>query len=115
MTAKVYHNPRCGKSRESLAWLEAKNIPYEVVNYMDEPLTYEELDSVLQMLDVDPMAVVRTNEPEWKEHFATSELEDEELIYAMIEYPKLMQRPIVVLGDKAVIARPTELLERLLG
>lgn len=115
MTAKVYHNPRCGKSRESLAWLEAKNIPYEVVNYMDEPLTFEELDGLLQILDVDPMDVVRTQEPEWKAHFAASELEDEELIYAMIEYPKLMQRPIVVIGDKAVIARPAELLERLVG
>jgi len=115
MTAKVYHNPRCGKSRESLAWLEAKNIPYEVVNYMAEPLTYEELDSVLQVLNVDPMEVIRTNEPEWKEHFAGSELEDEELIYAMIEYPKLMQRPIVVIGDKAVVARPADRIAEIVG
>ena len=115
MTAKVYHNPRCGKSRESLAWLETNNIAYEVVNYMAEPLTYEELDSVLQVLNVDPMDVIRTNEPEWKEHFAGSELEDEELIYAMIEYPKLMQRPIVVIGDKAVVARPADRIAEIVG
>ena len=82
---------------------------------MAEPLTYEELDSVLQVLNVDPMEVIRTNEPEWKEHFAGSELEDEELIYAMIEYPKLMQRPIVVIGDKAVVARPADRIAEIVG
>jgi arsenate reductase len=108
MTAKVYHNPRCGKSREALAWLEAKNIPYEIVRYMDEPLTYAELDDLLQRMDMDPMDLVRTQEPEWKEHFASNELEDEEVIYAMIECPKLMQRPIVAIGYEAVVARPAD-------
>jgi arsenate reductase (glutaredoxin) len=115
MTANVYHNPRCGKSREALAWLEAKNIPYKVVRYMDEPLTYAELDDLLQRMDMDPMDLVRTQEPEWKEHFASNELEDEEVIYAMIEYPKLMQRPIVAIGDEAVVARPAERIAEILG
>ncbi len=113
MTAKVYHNPRCGTSREALTWLETHQIPYEVVRYMDEPLTYAELDTLLQRLDMDPMDLVRKQEPEWKEHFATNELEDEEVIYAMIEYPKLMQRPIVAYGDRVIVARPVEALEEL--
>jgi arsenate reductase len=115
MTAKVYHNPRCGKSREALTWLESNHIAYEVIKYMDEPLTYATLDALLQTLNLDPMDLVRQSEAEWKAHFAASELEDEEVIYAMIEYPKLMQRPIVVLGDKAVVARPADRIAEIIG
>jgi len=85
------------------------------VRYMDEPLTYAELDDLLQRMDMDPMDLVRTQEPEWKEHFASNELEDEEVIYAMIEYPKLMQRPIVAIEDEAVVARPAERIAEILG
>lgn len=114
MLAKVYHNPRCGKSREALTWLESNNIAFEVIKYMDEPLTYDELDALLRTLKLDPMDLVRQNETEWKEYFASSELEDEEVIYAMIEYPKLMQRPIVEKAGKAVIARPADRIQEIL-
>ncbi|MDG1252247.1 MAG: arsenate reductase (glutaredoxin) [Schleiferiaceae bacterium] len=114
MLAKVYHNPRCGKSREALTWLESNNVAFEVIKYMDEPLTYDELDALLRTLKLDPMDLVRQNETEWKEYFASSELEDEEVIYAMIEYPKLMQRPIVEKAGKAVIARPADRIQEIL-
>ena len=114
LTATVYHNPRCTKSREALAWLESKGIETEVVKYLDEPLTFETLQAVIDQLGVEPKALIRTNEAEWKSEFKGSELGDEELIYAMIEYPKLMQRPIVVIGDRAVVARPADAIEGLL-
>ena len=114
MTAKIYHNARCGKSREAVTYLSEKGIPAEIIEYMKDPLTYDALDQLLQLLEMSPIDVIRTQEPEWKEHFAAHELEDEELIYAMIEYPKLMQRPIVVIGGKGLIARQVEVIATLL-
>ncbi len=111
---KVYHNPRCGKSREALKYLDEKGLEYEVVEYMKEPLTAGQLEGVLEQLDMNADELIRTNEAIWKEEFKGKELDDEELILAMIEHPKLMQRPIVVKGNKAVVARPAEEIENLL-
>ncbi len=111
---KVFHNNRCTKSREALKYLEDKGLEYEVIYYMDDPLNYDELSAILEMMDVDAIELVRTNEAEWKENFADKELDDDELIFAMIEFPKLMQRPIVVNGEKAVVARPTEKIDEVL-
>lgn len=111
---KVYHNPRCTKSREALAYLEEKGVEVEVVEYLKEPLTPNELEVVLDALDMEPMDLIRTNEAIWKEEFKGKELDDDELVLAMIEFPKLMQRPIVVNGDKAVVARPAEEIEKVL-
>lgn len=111
---KVYHNPRCGKSREALKYLDEKGLEYEVVEYMKEPLTAGQLEGILEQLDMNADELIRTNEAIWKEEFKGKELDDEELILAMIEHPKLMQRPIVVKGNKAVVARPAEEIENLL-
>ncbi|KAB2810363.1 arsenate reductase (glutaredoxin) [Phaeocystidibacter luteus] len=105
---RVYHNPRCTKSREAVKYLEEKGVEAQVVEYMKEPLTPNELEVILDALDMEPMELIRTNEAIWKEEFKGKELDDDELILAMIEYPKLMQRPIVMNGDKAVVARPAE-------
>ena len=105
---KIYHNPRCTKSRQALQLLEEKGVAHEVVKYMDEPLTPAELSKLLAKLDIDAKDLVRTKEQIWKDEFADKEMDDEELILAMIEFPKLMERPIVEHGDKAVIGRPTE-------
>ncbi|NVK27809.1 MAG: arsenate reductase (glutaredoxin) [Flavobacteriia bacterium] len=111
---RVYHNPRCTKSREAVKYLEDKGIEVQIVEYMKEPLTPNELEVILDALDMEPMDLIRTNEAIWKEEFKDKELDDDELILAMIEYPKLMQRPIVMNGDKAVVARPTEKADEVL-
>lgn len=111
---RVYHNPRCTKSREALARLDEKGVEYEVVEYMKEPLTQDELESVLEILDISAEELIRTNEDIWKSEFKGKELDEDELVLAMIEYPKLMQRPIVINGTKGVIARPTEKLDEVI-
>lgn len=111
---KVYHNPRCGKSREALAYLDDKGQVYEVVDYMKTPITPNELTEVLDALDLDAEELIRKNEADWKEHFKDLELTEEEYVLAMIEYPKLMQRPIILKDQKAVIGRPKEEIDKLL-
>ncbi|NVK04271.1 MAG: arsenate reductase (glutaredoxin) [Flavobacteriia bacterium] len=111
---RVYHNPRCTKSREAVQYLEDKGEKAEIIEYMKDPLTPNELEIILDALDMVPMELIRTNEAEWKSEFKEKELDDYELILAMIEFPKLMQRPIVMKGDKAVIARPATEIDKLL-
>ena len=107
---KIYHNPRCVKSRSALQLLEEKNLEHEVINYMDNPLTESDLEELLDVLGMDAFELIRTNEQIWKTEFAEMEMDDNELILLMIEYPQLMQRPIVVNDGKAVVARPPERL-----
>src|SRR6056300_994023 len=104
----IYHNPRCQKSREALALLEAKGAQYNVRLYMndEESMTAAELEEVLDALDMDAFELVRTKEALWKEEYKHFELDEEEIILAMIEHPRLMERPIIVKGSKAVVARP---------
>lgn len=113
---KVYHNPRCTKSRQALAYLDEKGVRYEVRLYMkeEESLTFDELFAALDTMNMEAIDLVRRKEAIWKEQFANLELEDDEIIYAMIEHPKLMERPIVINGDKAVVARPTEKIDEVL-
>ena len=112
---KIYHNPRCGKSREGLALVEASGKPFEVIKYLENIPTKEELKQVLQLLSIAPLDLVRKNEPIWKEKFKGKTLSDEEIIEAMISFPSLIERPIVVRGKKAVIGRPSEKIIGLLG
>ncbi len=111
---KVLHNPRCGKSREGLKYLEDKGLEFEIIKYLDDPLTPDELVEVLRKLDKRPMDIIRTKEDIYKEEFEDKELSDEEWILAMVEYPKLIERPIVINGEKAVVARPAELIDSIL-
>ena len=112
----VYHNPRCRKSREALAYLDEKGAQYNVRLYMndEESMTAAELEEVLDALDMDALELVRTNEALWKEEYKHLELDEEEIILAMIEHPRLMERPIIVKGGKAVVARPAEKAEEVL-
>ena len=103
-----YHNARCTKSREALQLLQEKNISPEIVEYMKEPLTPAEIEEILDKLDMDAIDLVRKKEKVWKEEFADKELTEDEVILAMIEYPQLMERPILVNGDKAKVGRPPE-------
>lgn len=113
---KIYHNPRCQKSREGVAFLEAKGVEFETRLYMkdEESMSAAELQEVLDALDMEAMELVRTKEAIWKEEFEDLELDEDEIILAMIEHPNLMERPIIVNGDKAVVARPAELAEGIL-
>ena len=111
---KIYHNNRCRKSREALQMLEEKNIKHEVVDYMNTPVTEEELEGLLEKLDIDAIDLIRNKEIDWKDNFKGKELDEAEVILAMIEYPKLMERPIVVNGENAIVARPAEKMDEIL-
>lgn len=113
---KVYHNPRCRKSREALTYLEEKGVSFEVRYYMkdEESMTASELEEVLDALNMDALDLVRKNEALWKEEYRDLELGEDEVILAMIENPRLMERPIILNGDKAVVARPAEKAEEVL-
>ena len=103
---KIYHNPRCSKSRSAVQILEERGVPYEVVRYMDEPMTEEEFLELLDLLDLEAPELLRTDEKIWRENYRELELNEDELVMLMLEDPQLMQRPIVVNGSKAVVARP---------
>lgn len=105
---KIYHNPRCSKSRQGVAILEESNVEFETIKYLDQTLTKDELVEIISLLEIKPIELVRKNEKIWKESFKSKELTDDEIINAMIENPKLIERPIVVNNKKAVIGRPPE-------
>ncbi|MCX2719460.1 arsenate reductase (glutaredoxin) [Lentiprolixibacter aurantiacus] len=111
---KIYHNPRCRKSREGLAFLEKSGEKFEIVRYLDNPLTREEITALLKALNISPIDLVRKNEAIWKSDYKGKELSDSQLIAALAEHPKLIERPIVLMGNKAVIARPADKINELL-
>lgn len=112
----IYHNPRCSKSRAALALLEARGIMPHIVEYLTSPPTAAELDRIAQRLGVRPEALVRKSEDLYKRDFAARTLSDAQWLEALARNPVLIERPIVVAGDRAVIGRPPEnvlaLLER---
>ncbi len=103
---QIYHNSRCGKSRECLAFLEDSGQEYEVVKYLDTIPTFDELKIIIAKLNIKPIELVRQKEKIWVENFKNTTLTDDEIIAAMISNPILIERPIVINGNKAVIARP---------
>lgn len=104
----IYHNPRCGKSRDCLAFLDEKNIPYQTVLYLKENPNKLQLQELLQKLDIPAIDLIRKNEAVWKEKFSNQQFTEAQLIQILVEYPILIQRPIVVGIEKAVVARPVE-------
>lgn len=104
----IYHNPRCSKSRECTLFFETSGRDVAIVNYMKTPFTITSLSELITLLDVNPIELVRTNEKIWKESYKGKKLSDAAIIKAMVSEPKLIQRPIVVHGKKAVIARPLD-------
>lgn len=108
----IWHNPRCRKSREGLSATEKiageKGIQVEIRKYLDNPPGENELKEVLQMMSMKPLELVRTKEAIWKEKFKGKDLSDGEVIKAMHTYPKLIERPVVIFGTKAVLARPAD-------
>lgn len=110
----IYHNPRCSKSRECLQLMELENIPFSVVKYLNEPLTKAELKDIIKKLDIKPIELVRQKETVWIENYKGKQLADNEVIDALATHPVLIERPIVINGNKAVIARPAEKVKEIL-
>ena len=105
---KIYHNPRCSKSRQGVEILENSKKEFEIVKYLENVPTEKELTEIIKLLGITPIQLVRKTEKIWKENYKGKELSDKEIIKAMIEYPKLIERPIVINNNKAVIGRPPE-------
>lgn len=110
----IYHNNRCSKSREGLCFLEDSKKDFKVINYLENVPTVQDLKELLEKLNISAAELVRDKESVWIENYKGKELSEEEIIQAMVENPKLIERPIVVKGNKAVIARPTEKIKELL-
>ena len=105
---KIYHNPRCSKSRQTLEIIQQKNKNVEIIDYLNNVPTEQELIDIIKLLKIKPEELVRKGEDIYKENFKGKILTDTAWIKAMIEHPKLIERPIVISGNKAVIGRPPE-------
>ena len=105
---KIYHNSRCSKSRQTLALLKTKGIDVNEFHYLDETIDAKELDFIIDKLGIPAEKLVRKGEEIYKTNFKGKSMSDKEWIAAMIKYPKLIERPIVINGNKVAIGRPPE-------
>jgi len=109
MTTQIFHNPRCSKSRMTLQLLNDNNKPVEIIEYLKTPPTADELQAIIKMLGISPRQLLRKGEAEYKEAgLKDDSLTDEQIIAAMVKYPKLIERPIVIHNGQAKIGRPPE-------
>jgi arsenate reductase len=111
---KIYHNPRCSKSRQGLELLQNSGKEFEIVKYLENTPTKDELISIIEKLQIKPVELVRKNEAIWKENYKGKELSDSEIVEAMIQNPKLIERPIVINNSKAAIGRPLENIQNII-
>lgn len=110
----IYHNNRCSKSREGLGIIERSGKEYRVREYLKEPMNEAEISSLLKKLNMQPQELIRKNEKLWKEKYKDKDLSGKDLIKIMAENPVLIERPVVENGEKAVVARPSSLIDSLL-
>ena len=106
----IYHNSRCRKSREALKYLQDKEYDFKVRDYIKNLLSTEEIQELIESLKIKPIELVRKNEAIWKENFKNKNLDDIQIISALSNYPKLIERPIVTKGKISIIARPVDKL-----
>ena len=111
---KIYHNPRCRKSREGVKYLESKKINFEVIDYIKNNLSSEQIRNILKKLQLKPIELVRKNEAIWKEKYKAKDFTDDQLIKILSNEPKLIERPIIVSEKLAVIGLPAENIDKLL-
>ena len=111
---KIYHNPRCRKSREGIKYLESKKINFEVIDYIKNNLSSDQIKNILKKLQLKPIELVRKNEVIWKEKYKGKDFTDDQLIKILSNEPKLIERPIIVSEKLAVIGRPAENIDKLL-
>lgn len=105
---QIYHNSRCGKSRNCVAFIEESKYEYEIINYLTNPPTMEELSIIIEKLKIKPIDLVRQKEKIWVKNFRDLNLNEQQIVQTMVENPILIERPIVILGDKAIIGRDLE-------
>lgn len=106
---RIFHNPRCSKSRQTLELLREQGVEPEIIRYLETPPTKQILEHILEALDIGPRELMRTGEKEYKEQgLDDAALDRETLINAMVETPKLIERPIVIKGNKVALGRPPE-------
>ena len=110
----IYHNPRCRKSREALNYLTDHGLEVLVVNYFEQEFTEESLQAILKKIKKLPSEILRKNEADWKFLSNHSQFTENEILKAMIQFPKLIERPIVITDTEGVLARPIENLETFL-
>ena len=110
----IFHNPRCGKSRSALALLEEKGVQPHIIEYLKTPPTKEALRAILKKLGMKPGQIVRKGEDVYKQKFSGKMLTDEQWLDALVKHPILIERPIVVKGDRAAIGRPPQKVLELL-
>lgn len=110
----IYHNPRCGKSRATLALLEESGVTPRIIEYLKTPPSPAELRTLLAKLDMHPEQLIRKGEEVYRNRYAGKQLSGEQWIEAMVQDPILIERPIVVRGERAVLGRPPENVKRLL-
>lgn len=111
---KIYHNPRCRKSREGLEIVENSGKEFQIIKYLEKVPSEKELKNIITLLSIKPEQLLRKNEAIWKEQFKGKSYSDEELIKIMVQYPKLIERPIVLNGTKAVVGRPPEIIKNII-
>lgn len=114
MKIQIYHNPRCGKSRAALQYLHQKGIDPDIILYLKKPPTIEELNNVICKLNIKPYDLIRKKEKVFIESFRNSAFSDSEWIQIMMEHPVLIERPLIITEEKAVIGRPAEKIDELL-
>ena len=105
---QIYHNPRCGKSRNCLAFVTEKETEVEIIKYLETPPSKEALIDLLQKLNLKPIQLVRVKESIWIEQYKNKSLSDDAIIEALAAHPILIERPIVIKGNKAIIGRIPE-------
>ena len=110
----IYHNPRCSKSRDGVKVLEESGKEFKTVKYLDDNLSFQELTEIIGKIGIQPIDLVRKNEKIWKEDYKGKDLSKTDIVNAMVNNPKLIERPIVVTDYGAVIGRPSEKIEELL-
>ena len=108
MNTKIYHNPRCIKSRQTLALFEKETTEFKIIEYLKNPLSFDEIKEIIEKLAIKPIDLVRKNEQIWKDNYKGKEMTDVEIIKAMEINPKLIDRPIVINEKHGIIGRPPE-------
>ena len=110
----IYHNPKCSKSREALEIIKNSGKEFKIREYLNDPLSEDELNGLLKKLQFSPIQLVRQNESVWKDNFKSLNLSDRELISIIAKHPKLIERPVVEHDNRAVIGRPASNMDLIL-
>lgn len=107
---QIYHNPRCGKSRNCLAFIDQTKQEYEIISYLTETPNFKDLQELLKKLNLEPIQLIRVKEKIWIENYKGKNLTSDETIQAMVDHPILIERPIVIKDGKAIIGRDLDLV-----